>query len=521
VDVSTFGGSKTITVGGNTQIPTLQPFVTIEISVDAGGLKWAPLKTFVQAGQQVFDVACHWMRANVSNYRGGGSPSAEVGGEADGTTFQALAVPAGSGTGVASATNTLGVFKTVQVGGPFRGALNVEISEDGGATFQQKFSFSQPGIQSLSFVADQMRVTRNGVPQVDPGTPTVTIGGTNSGGGGGGGGLGVNVDNQGIAIAGNPHSTLNFTGPGVVASDAGGGVADITINGTGDLGWYGTAIDGDLHFDGAANVTIRGVVIAPVANVYTVPDTVGDIYGDTVTIDTGVTVDMAGFWLRAATEVAGDGVIANDGSAGTNGGGGSGGVGGAGGAQGTLLGGGAGADAAPAGGGAGSDGTSSTLYPSRSTGSGGNGGTAGPRAGGTGGVDVPQPGYGTYSIDAISSGDGVTGGAGGGSGAADDGAFGGGGGGAGGVVGVAAKTFANFTGTLRARGAHGGNGSGVRAGGGGGGQGGVVLIITNDNAPPTTDVTGGAAGAAAGAAGAATAGTAGAVVAISPVWGPI
>jgi len=41
----------------------------------------------------------------------------------------------------------------------------------------------------------------------------------------------VNVENQGAVIGGNPHGTLNFTGDGVTASDAGGGVAAISIPG--------------------------------------------------------------------------------------------------------------------------------------------------------------------------------------------------------------------------------------------------------------------------------------------------
>lgn len=42
---------------------------------------------------------------------------------------------------------------------------------------------------------------------------------------------GIGVLNQGTAIPNNPHGTLNFTGAGVVASDAGGGVANITVSG--------------------------------------------------------------------------------------------------------------------------------------------------------------------------------------------------------------------------------------------------------------------------------------------------
>jgi len=40
----------------------------------------------------------------------------------------------------------------------------------------------------------------------------------------------VDVQDEGVAIAGNPHSTLNFAGAGVLAVDAGGGVATVTIS---------------------------------------------------------------------------------------------------------------------------------------------------------------------------------------------------------------------------------------------------------------------------------------------------
>ena len=40
----------------------------------------------------------------------------------------------------------------------------------------------------------------------------------------------VIVEDEGTPIGGAPHSTLNFVGGGVVASDAGGGKATITIN---------------------------------------------------------------------------------------------------------------------------------------------------------------------------------------------------------------------------------------------------------------------------------------------------
>lgn len=50
-------------------------------------------------------------------------------------------------------------------------------------------------------------------------------------GGGSGGGTTITVEDEGGAVAGGPHSVMNFTGTGVTASDAGGGQVDITIPG--------------------------------------------------------------------------------------------------------------------------------------------------------------------------------------------------------------------------------------------------------------------------------------------------
>lgn len=42
----------------------------------------------------------------------------------------------------------------------------------------------------------------------------------------------VDVQDEGVAIPNNPHSTLNFVGAGVIAADAGAGVASVAIPGT-------------------------------------------------------------------------------------------------------------------------------------------------------------------------------------------------------------------------------------------------------------------------------------------------
>lgn len=46
-----------------------------------------------------------------------------------------------------------------------------------------------------------------------------------------GGSSGIEVEDEGVSLGGGPFSTLNFTGAGVTATDAGGGVADVTIPG--------------------------------------------------------------------------------------------------------------------------------------------------------------------------------------------------------------------------------------------------------------------------------------------------
>lgn len=186
VDMTTFGASKSIVVGGNA---TAQ--ITIEFNNDAAqGGTWAALKTFQNNGDGVFDVACRWMRVRVSgyNYYAGGTPNVDVGGDDAGTLFFPLVAPADSGVGAAVDTTTLGLFKTVQVGGAFRGMTLVEVSEDG-TDWGQPFAFQTPGFKSLPVTAQFMRVKRVGVPQVAPGLPIITVGACEFGGGGGGGAI--------------------------------------------------------------------------------------------------------------------------------------------------------------------------------------------------------------------------------------------------------------------------------------------------------------------------------------------
>lgn len=224
VDVSTFGDVKTVTVVGNGGV--FEPFVTIECSNQSAPTKGYPLKTFSSPDEATFSIACHWMRAVVSNYKGGGAPTVDVGGTDDGTTSLQLTVPVGNGVGAGVDTTSLPLFKTVQIAGPFRGTINIEVSEDSGTSYSQAFSFSGlSGQQTQVIAADFMRVSRVGVPPIDPGLPEIWVSATAPTGGGGGGALDVQLD--GVDVV-NPATILNFQTPGMFVEDEGGGSAKVT-----------------------------------------------------------------------------------------------------------------------------------------------------------------------------------------------------------------------------------------------------------------------------------------------------
>ena len=186
VDVSGMGGPKTIVVAGSWTLP---PNTTIEFNNDplqAGS--WTALDTVQAGGFIVAEVASRWLRARVSNFKGGQAPEVWVGSTDAGASFAALGAPAGNGAAAAVDVSTLPLFKTVQIGGTFRGEVIVEISEDGGVTWGQPFpGFQAPGFASEILAADFMRVRRVGVPANTPGLPIVNVGACDVGGGGGGG----------------------------------------------------------------------------------------------------------------------------------------------------------------------------------------------------------------------------------------------------------------------------------------------------------------------------------------------
>lgn len=81
----------------------------------------------------------------------------------------------------------------------------------------------------------------------------------------------VRIEDEGIPLAGAPHTTINFVGAGVTAADAGGHVARVTIPGGSagvDLEDEGTPVAGNPH--ATLNFVGAGVTVTNVGGVGTV-----------------------------------------------------------------------------------------------------------------------------------------------------------------------------------------------------------------------------------------------------------
>jgi hypothetical protein len=264
---------------------------------------------------------------------------------------------------------------------------------------------------------------------------------------------------------------------------------------------YGDGADGDLVFDGAADV----LGITPAANVYTM---VRDICANDVSISAGVTVIMPNYVLYAngtVTFADSTSVLCYNGNAasGVTGGPNSA-------AAGSLfLNGGSGPNGRTTSG-AGANATS----PSNCTGgNGGAGGAAGVNAGGTSTALQPSATLGSsrtwdflmrkcryLNSNALNNcGGGAGGGAGGATLVTGVPTSGGGGGASAGLV--AYLRYITGAGTIRAKGGVGGNasftGTSVAGGGGGGGGGRIWLITATPSQPCTLDVSGGTGGSGA------------------------
>jgi hypothetical protein len=114
-------------------------------------------------------------------------------------------------------------------------------------------------------------------------------------------GLGVNVQDEGTALVGNPHAAMNFVGGGVTATDV-GGVATVTIPGGVAVQDEGAPLANSPH--AAVNFVGGGVTATDVGGVAT------------VTIPGGVAVQDEGTPLannpHAAMNFVGGGVTATD-----------------------------------------------------------------------------------------------------------------------------------------------------------------------------------------------------------------
>lgn len=173
-DMSAFGPLKTIAVSGGANCT-----VNVEMSNDAGAVFWAPVCTVGPTGGTFqFSGVARWMRVRVSQFLGSAAPVINVGGTNEGSSFLELPVPADDGSGAAIDTSAMGPFKTIQVGDTFRGSLQIDVSEDGAMNWATIASFSGPGTQTLVFAAKYMRVTRNGIPVINPGSPVCNVGAT-------------------------------------------------------------------------------------------------------------------------------------------------------------------------------------------------------------------------------------------------------------------------------------------------------------------------------------------------------
>lgn len=259
VDMTGFSSLKCVAVSGGASCITV-----IEMSNDPGGLFWAPVWVFgVGGGEKNFDLACHFMRATVQQYISG-TPRVDVGGTNEGTTLVQLDVPAGNGNGAALDVSALGLFKTVHVGGPFTGSLQIEVSEDGVTAWSTVRSYAGPGAQSLTLAAHHMRIRRNGVSPNNPGLPLVYMGTTD-----------VTSGDRGVAIS--AGTQLNGTGTvlfgnsnGVSFGMSGGSLVTASVAAVKALA-AGTTLGsgGTISFSNGNNVTFGMVGNTITASVQT------------------------------------------------------------------------------------------------------------------------------------------------------------------------------------------------------------------------------------------------------------
>lgn len=231
VDTSGMGNPKTITIEGVFPGAT----IAIEASVD-GGAAWAPVAVFQTGDSQVQKlVAANFMRTNVSGRNSAlpFSANVDIGAQDAGAQFIVIPLPVGNGPGPAVNVATFGVGSTFIAGGSFAGAtIRVEISEDNIAWAPLAMFAGKGGLKNHDVTAQFVRAVVAGRVATVAFTGSLAMGSVNDS-------ItisGVDVQDESVALPNNPHPVLNFVGPGVTATDGGGGVATITIPGGGGGG---------------------------------------------------------------------------------------------------------------------------------------------------------------------------------------------------------------------------------------------------------------------------------------------
>jgi hypothetical protein len=330
-------------------------------------------------------------------------------------------------------------------------------------------------------------------------------------------------DEAGGAFVWVPNSTLADDNADIIASTVAGAPPGRWINlgaGGQTLSSFGDGSDGSVTLDG---VTAFAGFSNLAAQVYTLTR---DVFFANLTINTGVTLNTAGFrvFCTGTVNLIGTANINDNGGAGGTASGG--GAAGAATAAGTTV-------ASKAGGAGGTNGSGSAGSNGANQqpgGAAGGAGGAGTNAGGAGGTfnavaatvgqvrTIAQAETGIFMAQGgnVALGGGA-GGGGGGSSAAGTG--GGGGGGGGGVLILAAQNITcPATASIQANGGAGGaaTGGGVGGGGGGGAGGVLILIVRNNNiVAGQAQANGGAGGAAVGGGVAGSVGGAGSVITIA------
>ncbi len=225
VDVSSLGAPRTIECVGSFVGAT----IAIEASSD-GGATFSPLTSFQnKGGEQVLPAVVQFVRTLVSGRKltVPFSANVDIAANDGGSLFAVLPLPVQNGAGVAVDLSAFGNLTTVNVTGAFAGAsVAVEISEDNLAWAPLVAFGGQGGIKTKDVTAAWARANVSGRKTAVPFGAVVAIGAadivTQSA-------STIVVADEGVPLG--SFTELDFVGAGVTATNAGGGIAQITVPG--------------------------------------------------------------------------------------------------------------------------------------------------------------------------------------------------------------------------------------------------------------------------------------------------